>query len=323
MRIKLGLLAILAICALLLPVAALAQPPPPLLFQGEVTIGGEDAPVRTIISAEIEGMEVASNEDSGGTTRVGQYAIWIDQDGNTGKTVVFKVNGVVGGEHEYIDPWETPSVELDLSIPGPAATHTRTLTISSIAGGSVTTPGEGTFTRETGEVVGLVANPDDGYQFDEWTGDVSTVANVNDYATTVTIDGSYSITAHFSEISAAQYALTISSAAGGSVTTPGEGIFTYDAGEVVNLEASADAGYRFDEWTGDVSTVADVNASTTTITMDADKSVAAVFIEAAAPGIPFFPGGLSTRAMIGIVAAAVVVIALIVFLVVRRKRRYD
>jgi len=47
--------------------------------------------------------------------------------------------------------------------------------------------------------------------------------------------------------------------------------------------------------------------------------------QGAAPPVtpPFFPGGLSTRAMIGIVAAAVVVIAAIVFLVVRRRRRYD
>jgi len=119
-----------------------------------------------------------------------------------------------------------------------------------------------------------------------------------------------------------QHGLTISGGAGGEVTEPGEGTFAYDAGEVVNLVASVDAGYEFDEWTGDVSTVADVNASTTTISMDADKSVRAVFTEAAAPGIPFFPGGLSTKAMIGIVAAAVVVIAAIVFFVVRRRRRY-
>ena len=87
--------------------------------------------------------------------------------------------------------------------------------------------------------------------------------------------------------------------------------------------ASADAGYEFDEWTGDVSTVADVNDPTTSITMDSDKSVTAVFTEVAAQGTTFFPGGLSRGAMIGIVAAVVVVIALIVFFVVRRRRRYD
>jgi len=119
-----------------------------------------------------------------------------------------------------------------------------------------------------------------------------------------------------------QHGLIISSTAGGSVTTPGEGTFTHDADEVVGLEVSPDAGYEFDKWTGDVSTVADVNDSTTTITMDADKSVTAMFTRAGPPAGPF-PGGLGRGAMIGIVTAAVVVIALIVFLVVRRRSRYD
>ena len=154
------------------------------------------------------------------------------------------------------------------------------LTISSAEGGSVTILGEGTFAYHAGEVVELVASPEAGYEFDEWTGDVDTVANVDDATTTITMDGNYSITAHFSEISAAQYDLTISSVEGGSVTTPGEGTFAYDAGEVVELEATSDDGYQFDEWTGDV---ADVNDATTTITMDGDKSITAVF-SAVTPG---------------------------------------
>ena len=65
-----------------------------------------------------------------------------------------------------------------------------------------------------------------------------------------------------------EYNLTISSTEGGSVTTPGEGMHTYDAGEVVDLVATPDAGYRFVNWTGSVGTIANVNAGTTTITMD-------------------------------------------------------
>jgi hypothetical protein len=65
-----------------------------------------------------------------------------------------------------------------------------------------------------------------------------------------------------------EYDLTISSAPGGSVTAPGEGTFTYDQGTVVNLVAEAEEGYRFVNWTGDVDTIADVNAASTTITME-------------------------------------------------------
>jgi alpha-tubulin suppressor-like RCC1 family protein len=79
------------------------------------------------------------------------------------------------------------------------------------------------------------------------------------------------------------YSLTIASSAGGSVITPGEGEFDYDARTVVNLMAEADAGYRFVIWTGNVATIADINAATTTITMNNDYSITARF-EAIPPG---------------------------------------
>jgi len=71
--------------------------------------------------------------------------------------------------------------------------------------------------------------------------------------------------------------LAVSSTAGGSVTTPGEGTFTYNAGTVVNLVATPDASYYFVNWTGDVGNIANVNAATTTITMNGDYSITANF----------------------------------------------
>lgn len=61
--------------------------------------------------------------------------------------------------------------------------------------------------------------------------------------------------------------LTIASTAGGAVTVPGEGISTYDEGAVVKLVATPDPGYRFVNWTGNVSTIDDVDNATTTIVM--------------------------------------------------------
>jgi serpin B len=76
-----------------------------------------------------------------------------------------------------------------------------------------------------------------------------------------------------------QYNLTILSTAGGS-TIPGEGTHTYDEGEVVDLVATPDAGYRFDEWTGlHVGTIAGVNNATTTITMWGTYSITAKFVQ--------------------------------------------
>jgi len=148
------------------------------------------------------------------------------------------------------------------------------LTISSTEGGSVTTPGEGTFNYDEVTAVNLVAEAQEGYQFVNWTGDVGTIANVNAATTTITINGDYSITANFVK----QYNLTISSTEGGSVTTPGEGTFSYAPGTRVNLVATPDASYRFVNWIGDVGTIADVNAATTTITMNDDYSITAKFL---------------------------------------------
>jgi hypothetical protein len=147
------------------------------------------------------------------------------------------------------------------------------LTISSTEGGSVTEPGESTLTYDEGEVVDLIAEAVEGYRFVEWTDDVGTIADVHAASTTITMNGDYSITANFVVI----YDLTTSSAEGGSVITPGEGVFTYDEGEIVDLLAEAGESYLFVEWTGDVGTIADVYAAATNIIMNDDYSITANF----------------------------------------------
>ena len=157
--------------------------------------------------------------------------------------------------------------------PEPTLPIQYNLTISSTAGGSVTTPGEGAFNYDEGDVVDLVADAEEGYEFVEWTGGVDTITDVNASSSTITINGDYEITANFERV----YELTISSTAGGSVTTPGEGSFLYSAGTVVSLVASPASGYGFVNWTGDVDTIPDVTAGSTTITLDGDYAITASF----------------------------------------------
>jgi len=158
------------------------------------------------------------------------------------------------------------------------------LTISSTAGGSVTAPGEGTLAYDPGTMVSLEATPASGYRFVDWTGDVGTIADVNVASTTITMNGNNSITANFEVISPGdQYNLTVSSTAGGSVAVPGEGTFTYDAGTTVSLVATATGGYQFANWTGNVTTIADVDAASTTITMSGNYSITANFEEEESP----------------------------------------
>jgi uncharacterized protein YkwD len=151
------------------------------------------------------------------------------------------------------------------------------LTISSTAGGSVTTPGEGVFTYDEETVVDLVAQPDEGYQFVNWTGNVGSIGNINAAVTNITTSSNYSITANFEIIPPVRYSLTTSSTAGGLVIVPGEGSFTYDAGTAVSLVAASLCGYRFVNWTGNVGTIANANSASTTITMNGDYSIIANF----------------------------------------------
>ncbi len=92
-----------------------------------------------------------------------------------------------------------------------------------------------------------------------------------------------------------QYTLTVSSTTGGSVTAPGEDAFVYDDETVVDINAAADSGYHFVNWTGDTATIADVNSSATTIIVDADYSIQANFtLNPCAPQITSTPETTAT-----------------------------
>jgi uncharacterized repeat protein (TIGR02543 family) len=130
--------------------------------------------------------------------------------------------------------------------------------------------GDGSYLEDA--VVDISADaPQAGYEFDEWTGDVAFVANVNSADTTVTMpDDDVDLTATYSAIP--QYSLTV---------TSGSGDGSYYEDDVVEITAEAPAsGYVFSQWTGDVSYLANVYASTTDVTMPAANiTVTATYAE--------------------------------------------
>jgi hypothetical protein len=73
------------------------------------------------------------------------------------------------------------------------------------------------------------------------------------------------------------YNINISSSIGGTVTTPGEGLFQYAKGTVVTLVAESDRGYHFVNWVTNAGTIANVYAATTTITINNYYFVTALF----------------------------------------------
>jgi hypothetical protein len=204
------------------------------------------------------------------------YSLPIGSDNGDNIITITLTDGVFPGDADSI-----PGQITDPGGPGYYSTPPPQifcdLEITSTEGGVVTTPGEATFYYECGSVVGLEATPDAGYHFVDWTGDVSTIDDVHAAATNITVDGDYSITANFETggTATAERTLTISSTTGGSVTTPGEGTFPYDAGTVVSLLASPANGYKFVNWTGGGITQAD--SAATTVTMNGDYTVMANF----------------------------------------------
>ncbi len=122
-----------------------------------------------------------------------------------------------------------------------------------------------------GESITLTASPDLGWQTGSWTGTDGPALN------TLTMPAS----AHTASVAYTQitHTLTYIAGTGGTVTAPATSPTTHNYGAVVTITASPNTGYHFVNWSGDVSTVADVDAASTTITMNGDYTVTANFEE--------------------------------------------
>jgi len=220
---------------------------------------------------------------------------------------------VVGGEDS------DGQTGLAITMTGETGESVFNLTVSSSEGGSVQLPGEGSFTYTAVTEVDLKATADDGFRFAGWTGDTDLIDDVDAARTAILVDADYSITALFEEGTflpspPVRHGLVITSTVGGNVTEPGEGSFQYDDGSVVGLVAEPAEGFRFLEWTGDVSTVVDATAAVTSIVMHGDYEIQARFdslIEHLPSRFPWW------WILVGIVIAGL----LVYFLWWRRRRR--
>jgi hypothetical protein len=159
-----------------------------------------------------------------------------------------------------------------------------TFTIASTDGGAVVLGGstlheQKTFLLAAGTVVRLKAVPDNGHQFVRWSGYAGTGDDVYSPEITVTVNATYYMTAKFEEVQPIRYSLIIMTTGEGSVTAPGKGAHVYDAGAVVDLVVTMAEGYEFAGWTGNVDTVADVKATSTTVAMNGDYYILANFRE--------------------------------------------
>jgi len=151
---------------------------------------------------------------------------------------------------------------------------TLTISISSTEGGSIEKPGEGSFHRNYGESIQLKAEPDEGYRFVEWTGDIENIECLESKETNITeIKNDYEIEAVFD---VALHRLDIDVEGEGYVDVDPEKE-EYKHGAEAKLTAIPEDGWIFDSWSGDVeSTEKYLN-----LTMDDDKEISANFLREA------------------------------------------
>lgn len=116
-----------------------------------------------------------------------------------------------------------------------------------------------------GDIVTLTAVPGTGWYFDHWEGDLSG----NESEKIINLDSPKTVTAVFGTTN---LLLNFDIIGEGTVTCSPEKS-AYNSGEVVTLTAKPSVGWRFKCWEGDLSG----SSSKTTITVDTNKSVTAVF----------------------------------------------
>lgn len=128
-------------------------------------------------------------------------------------------------------------------------------------------PSDGTYVEGTS--VQATAQAAEGWEFDHWSGDVS-LSDIYNSIVTIIMDAVKSIIAVFEEI---VYTLTASVVSGHGTIDPESG--SYSQGEVVNLTATPDSGYRVRAWAGTDND--STTATSNSVVMDSNRTVTVEF----------------------------------------------
>jgi len=162
------------------------------------------------------------------------------------------------------NPRTDTNVTADVDVTANFALDEYTLTVNTTGNGSVDkNPDQATY--HYGDVVELTATANPGWTFAGWSGDLSGTGNPAD----LVMDGNKTVTATFT---ADEYTLTVNVVGNGSVgKNPDQATYLYS--DVVELTATADPGWTFTGWSGDLGGT----DNPANLVMDGNKTVTATF----------------------------------------------
>jgi hypothetical protein len=204
-----------------------------------------------------------------------------------------------GGDVENVDdiysPETTVLIEGNYSLQANFVPEQYTLSIGSRNGGDVEILGEGiveggeenSFVYDAGTEVILIVREDENYSFTGWSGGPLDKIRKKEFETNMfvaTMESDISIFAEFSvkrsgmAVTYSLYDLSLSSSVGGSVSVPGEGTFSYNENDIINIEATSLGDYAFSHWSGDVTNVDDVNSANTSVQVQGNYNIVANFV---------------------------------------------
>ncbi len=175
-------------------------------------------------------------------------------------------SGSFADENALETTFTMPDVNATVTATFELIDYTLTLLADPSEGGTFSGDGDYNYNDE----VQAEAIPNDGWEFEEWTGDTDYINDTALGTVTVTMPaGNVTLTAKFDMI---DYELTLIAdpEGGGSVEDVTDDTH-YNIGDEVDIKAEANAGWEFVNWSGDYANqLEDASEAETTLTMPAD-----------------------------------------------------
>ena len=149
------------------------------------------------------------------------------------------------------------------------------ITVNHVGNGTTTPHGETVV--QAGNAITVQANAGDGYRFAGWTGDTGQLGDTNQATQTFTPTQNANLIANFVDEDADTATLTVVKTGMGTVN-PARPVII-EKGRPFQIQAFPDSDYQFNTWTSNGGVLAMPNEATTTVTINGNTTVTAIFVE--------------------------------------------